>query len=49
MDTINSISANVPCTQKTGIYKTNNDYFNDKSTHDNYNKNSQGSKDRTVR
>jgi len=30
MDTINSISANVPCTQKTGIYMTNNDYFNDK-------------------
>ena len=30
MDTINSISANVPCTQKTGIYKTNNDYYNDK-------------------
>ena len=27
MDTINSTSANVPCTQKTG---TNYDYFNDK-------------------
>jgi len=25
MDTVNSISANIPCTQKTGIYKTNND------------------------
>jgi len=32
MDTINSISANVPCTQKTGIYKKNNDYFNAKYT-----------------
>jgi len=30
MDTINSISANIPCTPKTGIYKTNNDHFNDK-------------------
>jgi len=30
MDTINSISAKVPCTQETSIHKTNNDYFNDK-------------------
>ena len=37
--TISSITANVPCTQETGIYKTNNDY-NDNS--------SQDSKHRTV-
>jgi len=35
MATINSISADVPCTQETGIYKTKIDYFSDKSTHDN--------------
>ena len=25
-----SISANIPCTQETGIFKTNSDYFSDK-------------------
>ena len=30
MNTINSVSANIPCTQETGIYNTNNGYFSDK-------------------